>query len=297
MTTGITAGIHMMNQIFASGTHAVPDILKNFLDTLPEKALDLVVRILLAILFFVIGVQLIKVIRKVIVKSMKRANAEIGAVQFVDSFLKIAMYVILVLMLAASFGVDAASIVAVLGSAGVAVGLALQGSLSNLAGGVLILVLKPFKVGDYIIEGVSNKEGEVAEIQIFYTKLITPDNKVIVLPNGNLANNTLVNVTAANCRRLDIAVGISYDSDIKQAKEVLEEVLEKDPKAMKDKEMLVVVDELADSSIKLLLRCWFMNEDYWEGKWRITEECKYALDRAGIEIPFSQMDVHVRNKK
>uniref|UniRef100_UPI004056963C mechanosensitive ion channel family protein n=1 Tax=Acetatifactor sp. TaxID=1872090 RepID=UPI004056963C len=273
----------------------IPDALKNFGTALPEKALDLIIRILLAIVFFVIGVQFIKIIRKIIVKSMKRANAEIGAVQFVDSFLKVAMYVVLVLMLAASFGVDAASIVAVLGSAGVAVGLALQGSLSNLAGGVLILILKPFKVGDYIIEGVTNKEGEVKEIQIFYTKLITGDNKVIILPNGNLANNTLVNVTEAKCRRLDIAVGISYNADIKKAKEALENVLRNDSKVMKNKDMLVVVDELADSYIKLLVRCWFLNEDYWEGKWRITEECKYALDHAGVEIPYPQMDVHVKN--
>lgn len=273
----------------------IPDVLKNLWNALPEKALDLVIRILLAIVFFIIGAQLIKLVRKVIVKSMKRANAEIGAVQFVDSFLKIALYVVLVLMLAASFGVDAASIVAVLGSAGVAVGLALQGSLSNLAGGVLILILKPFKVGDYIIEGVTNKEGEVKEIQIFYTKLVTGDNKVIVLPNGNLANNTLVNVTEAKCRRLDISVGISYNSDIKCAKEALEEVLQNDPKAMEDRGKLVVVDELADSCIKLLVRCWFLNEDYWEGKWRLTEECKYALDKAGVEIPYPQMDVHVKD--
>lgn len=273
------------------------DALKNFLDTLPEKTLDLCIRILLAILFFAIGVQVIKVLRKIVVQSMKRVNAEIGAVQFVDSFIKIAMYVILVLMLAASFGMDAASIVAVLGSAGVALGLAVQGSLSNLAGGVLILVLKPFKVGDYIIEGVTNKEGEVAEIQIFYTKLVTPDNKVIVLPNGNLANNTLINVTAANCRRLDIRIGIAYHSDLKQAKKVLEEVLEKDAKVMKEKERRVVVEELADSCIKILIRCWFLNEDYWEGKWRLTEKCKYALDNGGIEIPFPQLDVHVKDKE
>ncbi len=270
-------------------------VVKNLWYSLPEKALDLVVRIALAILFFAVGTQIIKMIRKVITKSMKRANAEVGAVQFVDSFLKVALYVVLVLMLAGSFGLDATSIVAVIGSAGVAVGLALQGSLSNLAGGVLILVLKPFKVGDYIVEGVTNKEGTVSEISIFYTKLVTPDNKVIVLPNGNLANNTLVNVTAADCRRLDIAVGISYDADVKRAKEALEEVLQKDPKTMKDKDLFVVVDELAESCMKLLLRCWFRNEDFWEGKWRITEECKYALDRVGVEIPYPQIDVHVKD--
>lgn len=277
-----------------AGKRIVPQALKDFWDTLPEKALGLGIRILLAVLFFFIGVQLIKLMRKLLVKSMKRANVELGAVQFVDSFVKAALYVVLIFMLASSFGVDAASIVAILGSAGVAIGLAIQGSLSNLAGGVLILMLKPFKVGDYIIEGSANKEGTVSEIQIFYTKLLTPDNKVIVLPNGSLANNNLTNVTAAHCRRLDIIVGIAYQADIRTAKKALEEVLEKDPKAMREKEMLVAVDELADSCIRLLVRCWFANEDYWEGKWRITEACKYALDEAGVEIPFPQMDVHMR---
>lgn len=281
--------------IFILGTTAIPTALKDFLYGLPEMAIDLVFRILLAILFFFIGVQLIKIIRKIVVKAMKRADSEVGAVQFVDSFLKASLYVVLVFMLAVNFGVDAASIVALLGSAGVAIGLAVQGSLSNLAGGVLILLLKPFKVGDYIIEGVSNKEGVVSEIQIFYTKLITPDNKMIVLPNGSLANNNLVNVTAADSRRLDIVVGISYNSDIKEAKAALESVLKEDPKAMKEQEKLVVVDELADSCIKLLVRCWFLNDDYWEGKWRITEACKYALDKAGVEISYPQLDVHVRD--
>jgi len=269
--------------------------LRNFIYKLPDKVLDLGVRILLAVLFFFVGVQLIKLIRKIVVKAMKRADAETGAIQFVDSFVKAALYVLLVFMLASHFGVDAASIVALLGSAGVAIGLAVQGSLSNLAGGVLILLLKPFKVGDYIIEGVSNMEGTVSEIKIFYTKLVTGDNKVIVLPNGNLANNSLVNVTAAKCRRLDILIGISYNADIKKAKEALEGVLQNDPKVIKDKDMKVAVDELADSCVNILVRCWFANEDYWDGKWRITENCKYALDNAGIEIPYPQMDVHVKD--
>lgn len=273
-----------------------PGVIKTFLDSLPEKAFALGLRILLAAVFFLIGVQFIKIVRKIIKKSMQKANAEIGVIQFMDSFLKAAMYVILIFMLATSFGVDAASIVALLGSAGVAIGLAVQGSLSNLAGGVLILMLKPFKVGDYIRENSTGQEGTVWEIQMFYTKLLTPDNKVIILPNGSLANNSLTNVTAAKCRRVDIVVGISYNSDLKKAKEALFEVLNQDAAVMKDKEMLVFVDELAASSVNLGVRCWFANEDYWEGKWRITENCKYALDNAGIEIPFGQLDVHLDTK-
>lgn len=268
--------------------------LKNLLDTLPEKALNLGIRILMAVIFFLIGVQLIKIVRKIVRTAMEKAEAETGVIQFVDSFLKTALYVVLVFMLASSFGVDAASIVALLGSAGVAIGLAVQGSLSNLAGGVLILLLKPFKVGDYIIESTTGKEGTVKEIQIFYTRLVTGDNKVIVLPNGNLANNTITNVTASQCRRMDILVSVAYDTDLKKAKSVLQEVLEKDEKVLKDKAALVYVDNLADSAVILGVRCWFANEDFWAGKWRITENCKYALDEAGIEIPYPKLDVHMR---
>ncbi|MGN0168855.1 MAG: mechanosensitive ion channel family protein [Acetatifactor sp.] len=269
-----------------------PGVIKRFLATFPDKALQLGLRVLLAVVFFLIGTQLIKLIRKIIRKSMKRANAETGAVQFVDSFVKTALYVLLVLMLASSFGVDAASIVALLGSAGVAIGLAVQGSLSNLAGGVLILILKPFKVGDYIRESSTGKEGIVTEIQIFYTKLLTYDNQTIILPNGNLANNSLVNVTAQETRRMDIRVSVSYHADLKLAKDVLMKVLTEDAYVLKDRDMLVFVDELGSSAVELGVRCWFKQEDFWTGKWRITENCKLALDAAGVEIPFNQLDVH-----
>ncbi len=270
-----------------------PDVIGQFLSEIPEKALRLGARVLLAALFFLVGSQLIKLIRKIIKKSMQRAGAELGAIQFVDSFVKAALYVLLVLMLASSFGLDAASIVALLGSAGVAIGLAVQGSLSNLAGGVLLLILKPFKVGDYIQEGSSGKEGTVAEIQIFYTKLVTPDNRTIVLTNGSLANNSLINYTAQDARRMDIVVGISYKADLKKAKEVLLQVLEEDEAVMKDRDHFVFVDNLGSSSVDLGVRCWFAQSDFWPGKWRITENCKLALDRAGIEIPYNQLDVHL----
>ncbi|MGN0403132.1 MAG: mechanosensitive ion channel family protein [Acetatifactor sp.] len=270
-----------------------PGVIKSFINSLPEKAMHLGIRVVLAIVFFFVGLQLIKLIRKIVKKSMTRAGAELGAVQFVDSFIKAALYVILILMLASSFGVDAASIVALVGSAGVAIGLAIQGSLSNLAGGVLILMLKPFKVGDYIQESATGKEGTVTEIQIFYTKLLTVDNKTVVLPNGTLANHSLTNVTAQKERRMDISVGVSYKADLKTAKEILLDVLEKDDKVLQDRDKQVFVDELGDSAVKLGVRCWFKQEDFWPGKWRITENCKAALDHAGIEIPYNQMDVHL----
>ena len=271
---------------------SIPAPVQNFLESLPEKALHLGVRVLLSVLVFVIGVQLIKLIRRILKKSLKRARADLGVVQFLDSLVKTVLYVVLVFTIATGFGVDAASIVALVGSAGVAVGLAVQGSLSNFAGGVLILLLKPFKVGDYIKEDNKGNEGTVTEIQLFYTKLTTVDNRIIILPNGTLANTSMTNVTEAATRRLDISVGIAYDADIKKAKEVLTGMLKADEAVLQDQNMLVFVDALGDFSINLGIRCFVKQEDYWETKWRLTEETKYTLDKAGIEIPFPQMDVH-----
>lgn len=287
----------MTGQIWATAVDKMPDpgVISRFFSELPEKALHLGVRVLLAAVFFLLGVQLIKLVRRILRKSMQRAGAEVGVIQFVDSFVKAALYVLLLLMIASSLGVDAASIVALLGSAGVAVGLAVQGSLSNLAGGVLILLLKPFKVGDYIQESLTGKEGTVTEIQIFYTKLLTFDNKAVILPNGSLANNSIVNMTAQPDRRMDLIVSVSYQADLKQAKEVLQKVLEEDEAALKDRDRLVFVDELAASGVNLGVRCWFRQADFWPGKWRIAENCKLALDRAGIEIPYNQLDVRMRD--
>lgn len=272
-------------------------VIEKFFRDLPENAFHLGMRVLLALLFFFIGAQCIKLFRRIIKRSLERANADIGVSQFIDSFIKIGTYAILIMLIATSFGVDAASIIAVFGSAGVAIGLALQGSLSNLAGGVLILILKPFKVGDYIIEDTNKNEGTVSEIQIFYTKLTTPDNKTIVLPNGNLANSSLTNVTHAPYRRNEMKIGISYDSDIKTAKKVLQELLDNDRDVLHDMEKLVFVDELADSSVIIGVRCWFKHDDFWTGRWRLLEEAKYALEENGISIPYPQLDVHIQQEK
>ena len=274
-----------------------PTVIEKFFRDLPERALNLGIRIVLALVVFFIGVQCVKLLRKIIKRSLERANADVGVTQFIDSFIKIGTYAVLIMLIATSFGMDAASIIAVFGSAGVALGLALQGSLSNLAGGVLILILKPFKVGDYIIEDTNKNEGTVTEIQIFYTKLTTPDNKIIVLPNGTLANSSLTNVTHAPYRRNEIKIGISYDSDIKTAKKVLQELLDNDSAVLQDMDKQVFVDELADSSVVIGVRCWFKNEDFWTGRWRLLEEAKYALEENGIMIPYPQVDVHIQQEK
>lgn len=267
-------------------------VIERFLQELPERAFHLGLRVVLAALAFLIGVQLTRLIRHVLKKALGRSRVDDSAVSFIDSFVKFGMYFILVLMIASSLGVDAASIIALLGSASVAIGLAVQGSLSNFAGGVLLLILKPFAPGDYIRDGVGN-EGTVENIDVFYTHLVTPDHKSIVLPNGTLANGTITNFTKCPTRRLDILVGISYKADIKKAKEVLMDLLKADPAVLKDEELLVFVDTLGESSVILNLRCWTLQSNYWTAKRRLTEETKYALDEAGINIPYPQIDVHV----
>lgn len=251
-------------------------------------------KVLAALVAFFIGRLVIRWIRKIVRRSFERSGADKGVEQFVDSLLKYGLYAILVFSLISSLGFDTTSVAAVLASGGVAIGLALQGSLSNFAGGVLILLLKPFVVGDYIIEDTNGKEGTVKEIQIFYTKLSTIDNKTIVIPNGMLTNNSITNATAKDERQLDLRVSISYDADIRQAKNVIEELLEKDECIIKNEQINVFVHELADNAVVLGIRAWVKNEEYWTTRWRLLEEIKILLDENGIEIPYPQMAVHMK---
>jgi len=251
-------------------------------------------RVLLAILVYIIASKLIHKLCKFIVMSMKKANADTGVTQFVSSFVKAALYGLLIITIATSFGVKESSIAALLASSGVAIGLALQGGLSNLAGGVIILILRPFSIGDYIIECTDKQEGTVVKIDLFYTTLSTVDNRRITIPNGNLTSASIVNVTARDQRKLEIKVEIAYSADLKKAKGILERLLHEDENILSDQEMQVFVDELGSSGIMLGLRAWVRTDQYWPTKWRLNEEIKLAFDAENIEIPFPQMDVHIR---
>lgn len=273
--------VEEMNQFTAYLQENIPNII------------EFGVKVLFAILFFLVGRAVIKWIRKIVRHSMERSNADVGVRQFVDSVLKVVLYFILLFSIATKFGVDAASVAALIASGGVAIGLALQGSLSNFAGGVLILLLKPFEVGDYIIEDTNKNEGTVKEIQIFYTKLSTIDNKTIVIPNGILTNNSLTNATAKDERRLDLKVDISYEASIKEAKAVIETILKNDEAVLQDEDINVFVDALGESSVVLGARAWTKNEDFWSAKWRILEEIKEQLDAHHISIPYQQLMVHM----
>lgn len=277
----------------AVASKEIDGLLQRYMQELPDRMIRFGVRVLLALVFLLLGIQIIKLVRRIVRRSLKKNNADVGVVQFLDSFIKVALYILLLFLIASGFGLDAASVVALLGSAGVAIGLAVQGSLSNFAGGVLILLLKPFRVDDYIKVDSDGHEGTVREIQLFYTKLATPDNHVVIIPNGFLANTNIMNMSTLGERKMDIPVMISYDADIRRAREVLLKVLNDDEAVLKDKDQRVFVQELADSGVKLTVRCWADNENYWECKWRITEQIKYALDEAGISIPYPHMDVHI----
>lgn len=251
------------------------------------------IKVALALIFFFVGGKVIKWIRKIVRRSFERTGADTGVMQFVDSMLKFGLYALLIFMIATKFGVESSSVAALIASAGVAVGLALQGSLSNFAGGILILILKPFAVGDYISVTQEGIEGTVKEIQIFYTKLATVDNQTVVVPNSILTSNSLTNVTARPERKLDLKVGISYDADMKEAKRIIEDMLRRDASVIQDEEIMVFVSDLADSAVVIGLRAWVKTEEYWAARWRLLEQIKNAFDEAGIEIPYNQLTVHL----
>lgn len=255
------------------------------------------VKVLIALVVFFVGRIIIKWIRKIVRKSLERSSADEGVVQFIDSCLRAGLYFLLIFSIASKLGVDTASVAALVASGGVAIGLALQGSLSNFAGGVLILLLKPFEVGDYIIEDTNKNEGTVKEIQIFYTKLSTIDNKTIVIPNGMLTNSSLTNATAKAERRLDLKVSISYEADLKKAKALVDEILRKDRCVRQEDGIDVFVDELADSAVVLGARAWVSNDEFWPTRWRLLETIKLTFDEEGIVIPYPQMTVHMAEGK
>ena len=254
-------------------------------------ACDYLLRIALVLMIFFVGRNLIKKIVSLCDQALKRHGMEVTVRRFFCNVINALGYICMLGILLQTVGLTATSLTALVASAGVAVGLALQGSLSNFAGGVLILLMKPFVIGDYIVQG--NTEGTVKEIGLVYTELITADNRLIVIPNGTLIDSSIVNVTATGKRRLELSVGIGYKSDLKKAKEVLIRLGENDPARDPENPVNVFVSELAESSVNLGLHVWVSSSEYWNAKWRLTENIKLAFDEEGIEIPFKQVEISV----
>ena len=269
----------------------------NYIQEHIPNLINLGIKIIIAIIIFMIGRVIIKGIRKSIRYSFQVKETDAGIATFVDSMVKFGLYILLIIIIAGNLGIELSSITVLFASAGVGVSLALQDFITNFAGGIMILLLRPFTVGDYIIEDTNKNEGTVKEIKIFYTKLMTIENKVIVIPNGKLMNNSLTNVTERDERRLDLKVGISYESDLKKAKEILERLLLSHKDILTNEDWKVFVDSLADSSVVLGIRAYVKMEKYWDTRWELLEQIKLTFDEEGIEIPYNQLTVHMQEKE
>ena len=246
-----------------------------------------------AIITLIIGLWVIKFISSLFTKALERSKVEVSLQHFLSSLVTVLLKVMLLISVASMLGINTTSFVAIIGAAGLAVGLALQGSLANFAGGVLILLFKPYKVGDFIeAQGFA---GSVKEIQIFNTILKTGDNKIIIIPNGPLAGGNIINYSTMPTRRVDMTFGIGYDDDLKKAKEVLLRLIKEDSRILSDPEPMIAVSELADSSVNFTVRVWCKSGDYWGIYFDMQEKVKLTFDQEKLSIPYPQQDVHVYN--
>ena len=256
---------------------------------------DSVINLVIGLVVFFVGKFIASKVSHWCEKRMLKASVDQAVAGFASSILYALMFAGVALMALGQIGVETTSFIAILGAAGLAVGLALQGSLSNFASGVLIIILRPFRSGDFIDAG--GQMGTVNRIELFHTYLKTPDNRVIIVPNSSVMNGSIVNFSRESTRRLDLVIGISYDADIRLAKQIMEESVNADERILKDPKCLIAVSELADSSVNFFLRPWVASGDYWTVRAELLEKIKYTFDERGVGIPYPQMDVHVHKQE
>jgi len=265
------------------------DLEKGFVDYIIPWSTNLIA----AVLIFIVGSIVAKWLVNLIGRALGKSKMDEMLVNFLKSILKWVLILIVLIAAIDQLGIDTTSFIAVLGAAGLAVGLALKDSLQNFASGVMLLIFRPFKAGDLVKAG--GEEGVVEEIRIFSTKMRSPDNQELIIPNGDIFNGTITNVTARDTRRIDLVIGIGYDDDIKLAKDTLEKAVNANELVLDDPEPFIAVGELGGSSVDFHVRPWVKTSDYFVTKCALTEEIKLALDEAGISIPYPQMDVHIDN--
>lgn len=253
------------------------------------------IKVLAAIAIFIVGRWIAKGFRKLVCKVMDNRKVDPTIVGFLGNLTYILLLTFFIVAALGQLGIQTTSFIAILGAAGLAIGLALQGSLANFAAGFLMIIFQPFKVGDYIEGG--GTAGTVEQIQIFTTQLKTPDNKTVIIPNAKLTADNIVNYTTKGTRRMDMVIGIGYESDIDKAREILEQLITNDDRVLKDPPHTIAVAELADSSVNFVVRPWVNVADYWNLWFDLTEMVKKRFDEAGISIPFPQRDVHVYEHK
>ena len=269
--------------------------MEKLLDKLNDLWVEAGLKLIYVIVIWFIGTKLIKLLVKLIKKGRLFNKLDKSISSFLLSFIRATLYTILIITIAGVIGIPSTSIITLLGSAGVAIGLALQGGLSNIAGGLVILIYKPFKVGDFVDTHADS--GTVKSISLFYTTLVTPDNKIISIPNGNLANSATVNYSKEKERRLDISIDISYDNDIEHVKKVLNSIINKEKRINKEKEVFARLTDYKDSSMVYTIRVWVPSSDFWNTKFDLLEEMKKTFDKENISIPYNQLDVHIDNKE
>ncbi len=266
-----------------------------FLTNLYQKLLQLGGHLLKAIIIAIVGWYIVKFISKWCRKFLMRSRLDDSVSGFLASLIGMILKIVLVLTVIGTLGIEMTSISTLVASAGLAVSLSLKGCLSNFAGGVLILILKPFAVGDYIIDSDGN-EGTVTSIDIIYTKLLTPDNRAVVIPNGTLANATVTNVTKEAKRRIDFSVSIDYDEDISKVRDILENLAKENAYVLKDEEISAKVNRFDPSAIDMILRVWVKSENYWDAKFQLQELIKTTFDKCNVVIPYEKLDVNLHNQ-
>ena len=267
---------------------------QGILSFLLEFATSFGIKLLGAIIILVVGIKCTSCLSKWLRSSSKLDKLDTSLRSFLASFIKIVAYIILVITVAMILGVPVTSFITLLASCGVAIGLALQGSLSNFAGGLMILLFKPFKVGDFI--DAAGETGTVVEISVVYTELLTPDNKRITIPNGSLTNSVIKNYSSEELRRVDLTFNVAYDSQDENVKTIIYDVIKAHPQALKDPEPFIRISEHTHSALVYTVRIWCKNTDYWTVYFDILEGVKASFNQNGITIPFPQMDVHISNK-
>lgn len=263
----------------------------DWLDKQIPNILEFGKKLVIAFLIIWLGRKLMKILEKILARSMKRSNLDESVAKFFLSIISVASNVLLIFMAAGLLGLERGSIVALIGSAGLAIGLALQGSLANFAGGVLILLMKPFRIGDYIIS--NGNEGTVKSIDIFYTRMLTTDNRLVVIPNGILSNSSIINVTNEPIRRLDVQLSINYSENLKLVKDVLWKIGQDNPLRQPGRDTEVVLQAFEPGVITMSLRVWVKTEDYWTLKWELLEEIKDVFEKNNIRIPLAQLELNL----
>ena len=264
---------------------------KAVLDIVVKWATTTGLKILISIVILIVSFKIINVVCKKIIKKLEKRKADYTLSRVLTNTVRIALKILIILALIGYVGIETASISAIIASLGVGISLAVQGTLSNFVGGVIIVIMRPFKLGDFITS--NGQSGTVEDIKLFYTQIVTPDNKVIYIPNGQCANNVIVNVSVKDQRRVDIIMSVSYDSDIDLVKQVSRKVLDECELVLKSPECLVEVGNYADSSIEIYVRGWCNRTDYWKTYYRLMYDLKVAYDEYHIQIPYNQIDVHI----